>query len=303
MHANTKRFASSYNAALFTVSKSISTNAQVAFFHGNTIRITKTENVVYHPEIRSLELTGDFAASICEYNNLETAEILQFLALPKLQTLSIAVGTLAEYSQSVRSFVGIDRCWASFGCIDIGVFELKLASAWTAKFLEQAANTASPRIYLRIYELVEMLPEARQLAKTCDALSLSGWTDSNTKMFLRRQAGCEHVVPYDLAFWLRCYEDWRCLRSHSTEHNLTPWEVENAEEFQDEDLLKMEGVPAMNALLPQGTRLADLSEAEGHSAELLEWATELIWINLWTRMEGDNDLVDGGLPEYDGQGA
>lgn len=263
-----------FDTALLTVNKQVYANARVAFFEENTFSITHAGNAIYHPDIRHLDINGQFASAICEDVTLDPSKVALFLALPKLQTLILHTNKLHDHLMTVRVFIGVDPHWTSLTCTGFGVFELEPSAEWIAG-VRSATNSPPPRIYLRDSSLawiVKSLLKAKKLALKHNGPYLQSAMLNSTPIYSK---------TYGLAWWLRSYEDYRKLSADPAGHSLTGPEVEGVEDFVRTRLLTTRGLQFTNSQLPNDTWLADVVTGKGYSAELLEWASELLGRELW----------------------
>lgn len=261
------------------MSKDVAANAQAALFEVNVIRVSKFDHAYCPLEIRSIEITGEYSWWICSEQNLIPECIERFQENPKLQTLSLAVDRLVKFRRTARDFVGNDSRWESFECVGLGVFELKPSAEWVARLREPGTSTSLPKVYLRNLELVENPPQAREIALYNTAPDIFEYVDSRFGRPNRSSIGL-----WDFAWWLRSHEDFRLLPGTPEDHGLSEVEVNNAESFGRHNLRTMNAIPAVNEALSENLRIFDLSGGEGHSSELLEWATQLLGLNLGIRM-------------------
>lgn len=70
------------------------------------------------------------------------------------------------------------------------------------------------------------------------------------------------------------------LKARRFDHDLSQDEVDNALNFELADLEATAAIAAFNVLMPEDTRLADLKTNTKCPPEVLEWASELLSLNL-----------------------
>lgn len=241
--------------------------------------IKSPEHAYYLPDMRQVGLGSDFVDFICTDQFLDPSKLSSLLALPKLQTVLMAVDPPCLRGWSVRSLVGSAAQWEDLRCVEIGSFDLVPKAEWMAE-LRGHTGSAPPTVRLCLSFLKTLFPEARALATTNSVTQIEEAIVATSQSLEDNASVLEHH-GHRLACWLRSYDDLRKLLNHPTDHGLNDTEIELAEALAPEPLLQMERIlkSTDSALLDMS--ICDQIAAEDAPGEFLELITNLLNLHLW----------------------
>ena len=197
---------------------------------------------------------------------MQDSDFYKYASLPKLQTLELSCDELYEAGKTVRAFVGVSEQWDSLECTGLGTFRLQMSPGCKVK------------VMIRHEHLTASLPDALE---SCEAdlydLEGSGPRSEHGTYTLACEwtAAKAHDSFTHLAWWLNCYD---LLQHGGDPYNEMPY-------FLSDRCKGTTEVPIMNKSLHDPLRLQDLTVSE-HGPELVEWASELLMMNLSAMIEG-----------------
>lgn len=204
--------------------------------------------------------------------------------LHKLKSVTVICDTLTQDGRkTVRSLFTGQSSNATIRCLDIGLFEVK-----PAVNLEDVDYTIG-RIVFKHSGLRAVVPQAKRYAVRYKLAGLveatRGYWNGNVIQSTRGR----DIAKLDCAAWFLKYEITRSLREgdSSAWDGLSDYEKGVVQLFEHE-VPRTSTLPLKQPLLPCGVKMQDLTQEE-HGSELLEWATELLSLNVWTATDRDHN--------------
>lgn len=273
------------NTALFTVCRKISLEARAAFFKVNVIRVRLMPMwIAKIQDLRHLELARDAAFELCCNNSKPLDYICRLLTmLPKLRTITVLCNALPRSDTTVRSLISGSRSSArevDLQCVDIGLFEIAPVN-----------TTVHGKIYFDHRDLRTMPAWVADLAgKTRDEIETMQWEFD--MWHVGSKLASVESASIDCALLLHYYELIKVARTQGLAalvDLLEPGE-DDIFEFFNKSLRVSDSIPWKSAHLPDEVKLFDLvvGDPACRTSELLERATELLSLNVYTGTTGDD---------------
>lgn len=236
----------------------------------NVFRIDHQKGVQHLHTMRHIDFSnvGALRLSGAGFSDFEIGKLVR---LPKLKTVTIASDLIAGWQDTVRRRLEASKSTSKLVCIRVGVYQLA------------PAGTSNIKIYLRNNQVSRAYPTATRMAAggTISSLINSMWEHRQAKTHSdpHCRIRSDRWTDLHLALWLICYEIWLTAQKGGHRHGLTAEEIGIVNDFRGNRFFSNTHVPLTSVLLPSDVELKDLDPAL-HGPELLEWASELLALNM-----------------------
>lgn len=231
-----------------------------------------SDEIAWSSNLRHASLEDDVAWDWKSLRGLRSPSdgLALLLACPRIKTITLVIDIMPPMKTPVRDVLEYDGCGlVDLHCVKIGLFKANITPAFLSTLTKAPARM--PEIFLKNKVLHDNLPHARELVPKPILPDCKFPTH-------------DYDGPIDeaggIAHWLWGYELMTRFRFHSLARGLLVMELDTAIHFDDEVLQVYDAVPWRSSLMKgSAPRVQDLAPKK-HGPELLEWATDLLAMNV-----------------------
>lgn len=245
--------------SLFLVNKTVSQEAQDAFLKCHTVlggSLPIRGSIM--PLIRNIEFRPGDRSFASQLNDLSGCS-------SKLKTVVLARENLYGWS-SMRECLEWYKQDANLECLELGLWKLTTDA------------DCNRDVFVKHFGLASALAEARDLVAT-NTLTMLNLNKQSLEQGGVAPESWKEAKAARLAWWLAAFEAFKAEEAGAV---LTVQDKEIVVRWHNHFLRETDSIHIRQDILPAGIRLQDLSVAE-HGAEVVEWATELLGMNMRER--------------------
>lgn len=256
----------SVETSLFTVNRKIAAESLDTFSKANVLRLKPDPVATWPTEfLRVCHLVLELPCpAVARFPGVDGRDMVHkaFAELTNLRILCVRYDQDKYSARQIRELAASLGGFETLKCVDLGLFEAD----------STPGSTRKSKIVFESRSLSRNLPKIRKLLEDND---LGALLNTVRKLTSGDSIVSRECVMAQLAMWLATYDMWRKGDGPGkigTSIVMVTFFGQRLEEWSE---MGKGGVGWMNENVPKDVRVVDLNPAD-HSAEMLEWATEIM---------------------------